>query len=151
MAQSWVYRRPAFEALFAFTALRPVLWWVAPYVGARTRAIVTIAMADGARTGGELAFTVEVTDASGDNDVYTGSVRFAAERKGATVVCTIGAIGTGVVTKSHAGADMTVTAVADVGSGASVVLKLTVDSALAPTTLKAHWHLTMLKGHGAIT
>lgn len=113
--------------------------------------IATIAMADGARTAGELSFTVEATDASADNDVATGALRFAAQRKGATVTCAIGAIGTGVVTKSHAGADMTVTGTADVSSGTSVVLKLNADTALTPTALKAHWRLTMLKGHGAIT
>ena len=113
--------------------------------------ILTIAMADGARTGGEWAFTVEATDASADNDVYTGGIRFAAQRKGASVTCGIGAIGTGVLTKSHAGLDLTVAVTADVSSGTSVVLKLAADTALTPTTLKAHWHLTMLKGHGAIT
>lgn len=116
-----------------------------------TQTIVTIAMADGARTGGELAFTVEATDASGENEVYTGAVRFAAQRKGAAVTGTVEDIGTGAITKSHAGADPTVTAVVDVSSGTSVALKLTVDSALTPTTLKAQWHLTMLKGHGAIS
>lgn len=116
-----------------------------------TQTIVTIAMADGARTGGELAFTVEATDASGENEVYTGAVRFAAQRKGAAVTGTVEDIGTGAITKSHAGADPTVTAVVDVSSGTSVALRLTVDSALTPTTLKAHWHLTMLKGHGEIS
>ena len=118
---------------------------------ATATAIVTITMADGARTGGELAYTVEVTNAGGDNDVCVGSVRFAAQRKSSTVTCTIGAIGTGVVTKSHGGADLTVVATADVSSGTSIVLKLNADTALTPTTCKAHWHLTMLKGHGAIT
>lgn len=127
----------AYQSLFAWEAV--------------ATAILTIAMADGARMSGELAFTIEATDASADNDVYVGSVRFAAQRKGATVTCSIGAIGTPLVTKSHAGADMAVVATADVASGTSVVLKLNADSALTPTTLKAHWHLRMLKDHGVIS
>lgn len=113
--------------------------------------IRTIATADAARTGGELAFTVEVTNAGADNDVYTGSIRFAAQRKGSTVTCAVGTIGAAVVTKSHAGADLTVTATCDASSGTSIVLKLNADTALTATTFKAHWRLTMLKGHGAIT
>lgn len=118
---------------------------------ATATAVVTVAMADAARTGGELAFTVEATDAGADNDVVTGSVRFAAQRKGGTVTCAIGTIGTGVVTKSHAGADMTVAATCVVTAGTSIVLKLNADTALTATTFKAHWRLSMLKGHGAIS
>lgn len=118
---------------------------------ATATAVVTIAMADAARTGGELAFTVEAADASADQDVAAGSVRFVAQRKGATVTCAIGAIGTGVVTKSHAGADLTVAATCDATSGTSIVLKLNADTALTATTFKAHWRLQMLKGHGAIS
>jgi hypothetical protein len=113
--------------------------------------IVTIAMADGARTSGELSFTVEVTNAGGDNDVYTGAFRFAAQRKSSTVTCAIGAIGTGLVTKSHGGADLTVVATAEVGTGTNVIFKLNADTSLTPTTFKAHWSLKMLKGHGEVT
>jgi hypothetical protein len=113
--------------------------------------VLTIAMADAARTGGELAFTIEATDASADNDVYTGAIRFTAQRKGAAATCAVGPIGTAVVTKSHAGADLTVAATCDASSGTAIVLKLNADTALTATTFKAHWHLTMLKGHGAIS
>jgi hypothetical protein len=113
--------------------------------------LLTIAMADTARTGGELAFAVDTTDASADSDVATGAVRFAAQRKGGSITCAIGTIGTGVVTKSHGGADLTVAATCDATSGTAIVLKLTADTALTATTFKAHWHLTMLKGHGAIS
>lgn len=114
-------------------------------------AVFTIAMADGARTGGELSYTIEVTDAGADNDSYTGALRFAAQRKGATVTCSIGTIGTDVVTKSHAGADLAVTGTCDATSGTSIVIKLTSDTALTATTHKAWWRLMMNKSHGSVS
>jgi len=38
-----------------------------------------------------------------------------------------------------------------VTSGTSVVIKINADTALSTPTLKAYWHLTMLKSHGAIS
>lgn len=114
-------------------------------------AVVTIAMADAAVTGGELAYLVVGIDAGADNDAYTGAVRFAAQRKGATVTCSIGTIGTDVVTKSHAGADLAVAATCDASSGTSIVIKLNANTALTTTTFKARWQLRMFGVHGAIS
>lgn len=113
--------------------------------------LMYIAMADGDRIGGELSFVVEVTDASDDNEVMTGAVRFAAERKGAAIVTAIGDIADGVLVKSHAGDDLVVAATCDGDAGDEIALQLAPTTVLTPTICKAHWHLTMLKGHGAIT
>lgn len=124
---------------------------VTPLTDATATTVVTVALAAGDVTGGELRYVIQATDAGGDNDGYVGSIRFVAQRKGAAATCSVGTIGVDVTTKSHAGLDMAVTATCDATGGTSVILKLNADTALTATTLKAVWHLTMLRPHGAIS
>lgn len=109
---------------------------------ATTTTLATITLADGARAAGRLAYAIDVHDASADSDVYAGDIQWVAQRKGATVTCSVAAMGTDVVTKSHGGAALAVVMSCDVTSGTSAILKANADTALVATTFNAYWRMS---------